>query len=131
MYTLFWDTLYNALFRDYINNVEQQLLWYKCLKSDVCILILLTKGVAKHHITVNVFKFKDLEKYWCWSYRWYIIINQHQISFPVVCLKNILRQLYFWRDVINDVIFLAFNWNIWKNITFQLMVIMWLLISIT
>ena len=35
--------------------------------------------------------------------------NQHQISFPVVYLKNVFQQLYSRRDVINDVIFSNFN----------------------
>ena len=44
-------------------------------------------------------------KYCCWSYSWYIIINHHQISFPVICLKNILRQFFSRRDVINTSFF--------------------------
>ena len=56
--------------------------------------------------------------------------NQRQISFRMVCMKDIFRLFYSWHDVIKYVIFFTSSWNIWKNINFKRMVVMWLLISV-
>ena len=51
-----------------------------------------------------------------------MITNRRQVSFRMVCMKDILRLFYSWDDVSITSLFFTSNWNIRKNINFKRMV---------